>query len=482
MLKSSSVAQKRALRKTSKKSPSKTSTQHAQLSTKVPLKKVKKVPTAAASFRSTKPLFAMTKDPLDQHHPEKDPGAPFTYISTRSAQLPVNVLLVGYHSHVGQHLFSHLTRTGFNVYPVARHASHHRDVTAVIPIHMIEEKGLPDVDFIINCQGLNWWNPMHEQREVYETRVGTNKYWAEHIRNTNAKPYAYFTMSSVFQTPPSEHAVYDDTFNLPALSTYLNDKSRCDQFDEFKGFTRIQRLFRDSETHSRVFIPELDRRTPEQIKELAEMKKRYDISKVKMGMNQDVQQLDTPEFRREHSVRNNLLTNDQVRVVNMRHGMLISKTMQEFKHCNNLLQDGKFGSSVDPTVNIPSMHVDDFCQAIIHCMMTSSISGTVNAVTPSPITNTEIIKYIARMNRAWTKPSAMTPGQLASMFGSQELANLFTENRNVVPNVLKDTGFQWEFPSMREMSAAAASSLFEEEIDILGHGNLQRNSQFSIFH
>lgn len=100
------------------------------------------------------------------------------------------------------------------------------------------------------------------------------------------------------------------------------------------------------------------------------------------------------------------------------------------------------------------IHVDDFARCVVWCLE-KPIVGTVNAVAPRPITNLAFSKELAAvLHRPCWLPVPLLV--LMPVFGRQFVTEVLTGSQRVMPRVLEQAGFQWEF---EEIGAALKASL-----------------------
>ncbi|MBD3675537.1 MAG: TIGR01777 family protein [Planctomycetaceae bacterium] len=137
-----------------------------------------------------------------------------------------------------------------------------------------------------------------------------------------------------------------------------------------------------------------------------------------------------------------------IRVVNPRIGIVLSpkggalaKMLFPFKMgAGGILGNGKqFMSWIS---------LDDVAGAIYHALMTESISGPMNCVAPSPVTNYEFTKTLGRvLNRPTIFP---VPGFMAKLaFGEMAEALLLASTR-VKDGVLDSTDYEFRTPQLED--------------------------------
>jgi hypothetical protein len=152
-----------------------------------------------------------------------------------------------------------------------------------------------------------------------------------------------------------------------------------------------------------------------------------------------------------------------VRVVNLRFGIVLSKTggaLKEMLRPFRLGLGGRVGSGRQWWSWI---HIEDVIAAALHCLpagrgrpaphMSSSVSGPVNIVAPNPLTNAEFTRVLASVMK---RPGIFAvPGFAAKLaFGEFAEEGLLASAR-VVPKKLEESGFQFRYaelgPALQEL-------------------------------
>lgn len=143
-----------------------------------------------------------------------------------------------------------------------------------------------------------------------------------------------------------------------------------------------------------------------------------------------------------------------IRVVNLRIGVVLTprggalhKMLLPFKLCAG----GVVGSGRQ---FMSWIAIDDVVGAIQHALSTSSLSGSVNAVSPNPVTNHEFTKSLGR---ALHRPTIFPmPAFIARLAFGEMGDELLLASTRVVPGRLQESGFRFQFP---ELSAALSHLL-----------------------
>ncbi|MBU0676860.1 MAG: TIGR01777 family oxidoreductase [Verrucomicrobia bacterium] len=143
-----------------------------------------------------------------------------------------------------------------------------------------------------------------------------------------------------------------------------------------------------------------------------------------------------------------------IRVATMRIGMVLSPdggAMAKMLLPFRLGLGGRFGSGRQ---FYSWVHIRDLCRATEFLLLHDDISGPVNFVSPSPVTNAELTRSLAR---AVHRPAFMHMPALAARVLIGEMADeLLLASAKVIPKKLVDAGFAFEFP---ELAAALRALL-----------------------
>ena len=90
--------------------------------------------------------------------------------------------------------------------------------------------------------------------------------------------------------------------------------------------------------------------------------------------------------------------------------------------------------------------LDDTVEAIEHVLNSEQISGPVNLVAPTPVTNYE---YTKTLGKVLSRPTVMPmPGFAANLLFGEMAEALLLASTRVVPNVLSETGFQFQHATL----------------------------------
>ena len=155
------------------------------------------------------------------------------------------------------------------------------------------------------------------------------------------------------------------------------------------------------------------------------------------------------EVCREWEQATRIASNAGIRTVNIRIGLVLSdkggalaKMLTPFK----LGLGGRLGSGRQWWSWI---HVADIVGAIHHAIETESLSGPVNLVTPSPVSNREFTQILANILH---RPAAFPVPEFALhlAFGRMAAEELLLSSQRVRPGKLQAGGYQFRFQKLQE--------------------------------
>jgi uncharacterized protein len=92
------------------------------------------------------------------------------------------------------------------------------------------------------------------------------------------------------------------------------------------------------------------------------------------------------------------------------------------------------------------VHIKDIARAVHFIAETESISGPVNVTAPSPVTMREFGKTLGAV---LGRPHWLPVPSLALKVAMGEMSALVLEGQEVLPSVLSENGFQFEYPELK---------------------------------
>lgn len=134
-----------------------------------------------------------------------------------------------------------------------------------------------------------------------------------------------------------------------------------------------------------------------------------------------------------------------VRVVSTRFGVVFARdggAIEQMALPFKLFAGGPLGSGKQV---VSWVHVDDVIGILLRCLDDEGIQGAVNVVAPSPVTNAELSRAIGKVlgRPSWLKVPAAA---LKARFG--EGAGPLVTGQRVVPRVMQERGYSWQYPEL----------------------------------
>ena len=137
------------------------------------------------------------------------------------------------------------------------------------------------------------------------------------------------------------------------------------------------------------------------------------------------------------------------RVVNLRLGIVLDVQNGMLKKMIPFFKLG-LGSFISPTTQYISWIDLLDLYHLIKFIISSNISGPINATSPNPVTNKEFIKTLAKnLNR----PCIITTPQFVLKLFLGEASLLMCEGQRVLPKKLVENGFKFKFYNLKDSLA-----------------------------
>jgi uncharacterized protein (TIGR01777 family) len=135
-----------------------------------------------------------------------------------------------------------------------------------------------------------------------------------------------------------------------------------------------------------------------------------------------------------------------IRVVNLRFGVILSPKGGALSKMLLPFKLGAGGTIGDGKQWMSWIALDDAVGAIQHCLVTDSLMGPVNAVTPHPVTNHEYTKTLGKVLR---RPTILPMPAFAARLAFGQMADeLLLASARVVPRELQSTGYPFRQPEL----------------------------------
>jgi uncharacterized protein (TIGR01777 family) len=142
-----------------------------------------------------------------------------------------------------------------------------------------------------------------------------------------------------------------------------------------------------------------------------------------------------------------------IRVVQVRTGVVFSAEGGALKKMLTPFKLGLGGPLGSGKQWFPWIHIEDIAGIFRHSIVTSSVSGPINAVAPEAITNAE---FTRRLASALHRPAFIPVPETALRVLMGEMAEVLFASQRVVPKVAMASGYQFRYP---QLAAALAGLL-----------------------
>ncbi len=144
-----------------------------------------------------------------------------------------------------------------------------------------------------------------------------------------------------------------------------------------------------------------------------------------------------------------------MRVAPVRIGVVLAKEGGALEQMLPIFKFGLGGSLGGGQQWFPWIHIEDVLGIFQHAIFNESIAGPINAVAPDIVTNADFTKALA----ATLHRSAMfAVPSFVLRLGLGEMADLLLGSTRVIPVVATTTGYQFQYPLLRDALANLFSS------------------------
>lgn len=135
-----------------------------------------------------------------------------------------------------------------------------------------------------------------------------------------------------------------------------------------------------------------------------------------------------------------------VGVIKLRFGLILSAKGGALKKMLPPFEVGAGGKIGSGRQFMSWIAIDDVVAAIRHAIGTPSLAGPVNAVSPSPVTNADFTRILAR---TLSRPAVMPLPAFAARLMLGEMADaLLLASARIVPRRLIESGFRFSYPEL----------------------------------
>ncbi len=134
-----------------------------------------------------------------------------------------------------------------------------------------------------------------------------------------------------------------------------------------------------------------------------------------------------------------------VRVVNLRIGIVLAREGGALPMLRRIFRLGLGGRLGDGRQWVPWIHVDDLVSLIRFVLDDPSLRGPLNAVAPTPVTNAELTRSLARVVR---RPALLPAPAFALRAALGDLSGELLGSRRAVPARASGAGFSFAWPKL----------------------------------
>jgi len=135
------------------------------------------------------------------------------------------------------------------------------------------------------------------------------------------------------------------------------------------------------------------------------------------------------------------------RVVKIRTAVVLSKEDGALKKMVPTIKYGIGSALGSGKQYMPWVHIDDICTVYMAALRNSDMNGAYNAVSPQHTTNENLTKKIAEVLKKPLFMPNVPAFVLKLIFG--ELADALLEGSRASSQKIRDTGFQFKFPDLK---------------------------------
>jgi len=137
-----------------------------------------------------------------------------------------------------------------------------------------------------------------------------------------------------------------------------------------------------------------------------------------------------------------------IRVVTTRFGMVLSTKGGALKKMLLPFQLGLGGKVGHGHQYVSWIAIDDLIGALYHTLLTPSLNGAVNFTSPHPVMNCQFAKELSKALNRW--PGPPFPAFIVRLLFGQKGEELMLTSSRVEPKKLLESGYTFQFPSLRQ--------------------------------
>ena len=139
-----------------------------------------------------------------------------------------------------------------------------------------------------------------------------------------------------------------------------------------------------------------------------------------------------------------------VRVVRLRTGVVLGKDGRAFQKLLTIFKLGIGGKLGSGTQWMPWIHVADLRAAIVHAVVSETLSGPVNGCSPHPERNRDFTRKLAR---GLHRPAILPSPAFALKLLLGDFSSALLGSQRALPAALEADGFKFRFPTFDQALA-----------------------------
>ena len=144
-----------------------------------------------------------------------------------------------------------------------------------------------------------------------------------------------------------------------------------------------------------------------------------------------------------------------VRVVLLRTGLVMGRhggAMKFLRPFFRLGLGGRLGSG-DQWMSLIEIH--DYIRLVLHCCYDTSITGPINLVMPSPISNADFTEALAETVR---RPALFNVSEFLLRFTMGDFSSLLLNSQRIVPTKALQLGYEFQYSTAQQALKEAFAS------------------------
>ncbi|AZA99409.1 TIGR01777 family protein [Chryseobacterium joostei] len=147
------------------------------------------------------------------------------------------------------------------------------------------------------------------------------------------------------------------------------------------------------------------------------------------------------------------IKNEKNRKVALRTSIVLGNNGGAFPKLRMITKLGLGGKQGRGNQMVSWIHIEDFCRVVEWIIQNENMNGAINITAPNPISNEEMMgKLRKRTNIPFGMNAPVWQLELASIFLKTE-TELLLKSRNVYPENVMKSGFQFLYPTFEEVVA-----------------------------